>query len=149
MNIQLEWKTPLSLGRSPYDNFDLQKIPNNPGIYIFLRKHGRASEALYVGKTMNLRNRIKQQLNNRRLIDGMRNAANGERLLVFAEPRLRRGQQLDRVLDISETALIRYYLAKNARLINIQGVAIRLHELTSTRDRLRNFLPQVTSILAG
>ena len=40
-----------------YDKEKLKDLPQNPGVYIMKNKHG---EIIYVGKAINLRNRVRQ-----------------------------------------------------------------------------------------
>lgn len=136
----------MGLGRFPY-SIDTTKIPAVAGIYVFLRVHGSSAEALYVGKATNLNSRIKQQLNNLKLMTSIQNATNGERRLVFAECLPKPGQQVPKMLPICEKALIRYYLAQGHSLVNIQGTRLKFHELDSARSDLKEFLPLKTKML--
>jgi hypothetical protein len=69
---------------------DLDKLPRKPGVYIFIRKFGENSRALYIGKANRLRTRIKQQLVALRLMKGIQNAAIGPR--AESSPSLFRSQ---------------------------------------------------------
>lgn len=145
MKLQLDWHHSLKLGKFPYF-VDLKAIPPTPGVYIFLRVYGESAEALYVGKASNLQSRIKQQLNNLKLMTAVQQASNGERRLVFAEFMPKPGQQIGKTLPICEKALIRYYLAQGHGLVNIQGATLKFHEVDSTRQDLKKFLPLRTKL---
>lgn len=113
MEIRVVWQQPLSLrdGSSEgliYACEDPALIPNRPGIYVFARRHGDAVSPLYIGQAENLAKRIPQQLNNVKLMNGMKNAPTGERILLVGELALRSGQRVSRVLEVVENALIEY-----------------------------------------
>ena len=78
MKIKVEWNKPVQLHKAKNSNFiyllDLDKIPNVAGIYIFARKFDKYYEALYVGKSEHLRNRVNRHLNNLKLMKYMENA---------------------------------------------------------------------------
>jgi hypothetical protein len=145
MKLQLNWHRSVKLGKFPYGT-GAAVIPATAGIYVFLRVHGESAEALYVGKATNLKSRIKQQLNNLKLMTAIQKATNGERRLVFAEFTPKPGQKVDKAIPICEKTLIRYYLAQGHGLVNIQGTTLRFHELDSDRSDLKNFLPLKTKI---
>ena len=145
MEIHLEWgrevpiKYDLSLDRYVAE---LETIPDNPGIYIFGRTFSDKVEALYVGKANSLRNRIKQQFNNHTLMTHIENAKNGNRVIIYGVFHGKPGQSAKTCTQIAERALIRYYLAKNHNLANLQGTTINHHVIvsggiTKNRDLLR------------
>lgn len=146
MKLNLRWNKSIEIGKFPY-NVPLENIPKSAGIYIFLRMHGTSMEALYVGKANNLRARIKQQLNNLSLMNGIKSAQNGTRRLVYAEFSPRGGQQKSKAIPICEKTLIRYYLAQGHNLLNIQGSKLQFHELDSVRIDLKKFIPASTKML--
>ena len=73
MQIDLEWATPISLRRlhGIFELPDLDAIPRTPGVYVFARKQGSMLIPVYIGKAEVLRRRLKQQLNNLRLMSGL------------------------------------------------------------------------------
>lgn len=146
MKLNLQWHRSVKLGKFPY-RADIEKVPKTAGIYVFLRLYGSTAEALYVGKANNLRGRIKQQLNNLRLMNGINSAPNGIRRLVYAEFVARPGQQQSKALALCEKTLIRYYLGQGHNLLNVQGAKLKYHELDSTRIELKKFLPAATKML--
>lgn len=146
MNLALKWHKPLTLKADKDGNgiytITLDDIPTEPGIYVFLRTHGSASEALYVGKGKNLRTRIKQHLNNLKLMKGIEKAATGKRLLAFAEFVPKQGQQQAKALRRIETAYIRLYLSDGHQLLNKQGTKIAKDTIASERSDLKKFIPK-------
>ena len=146
MNLTLKWHKPLVLKADKDGNgiyiVPLNDIPTEPGIYIFLRTHGSTSEALYVGKANNLRSRIKQHLNNLKLMKGIENAETGKRFLAFAEFIPKQGQQQTKALCRIETAYIRHYLSDGHQLLNKQGTKMAKDSIASERSYLRKFIPK-------
>lgn len=128
---------------STYDltySVDLEKLPPDPGAYVFGRRWASSFEALYVGKAMNIRKRIHGQLNNLRLMQHVRKAKWGRRIILAGSLQTRPGQKVERCLPILEQALIRYFLSEGHDLVNIQGTLLRQHEIES-RFRPQHTLP--------
>jgi hypothetical protein len=150
MKIEIHWQrklkmVPMRSDEVEYD-FELDPIPDLPGVYIFLRKHGRVPSPLYVGKTTSLRRRMAQYRNLQgdhavQIMEAVRHAENGARWLVFGVFKTKRGQQEDRLLEIVERALIAHYLAQGHVLINTQGTRIPTNEITNIRNDLQKLIP--------
>ena len=147
MDLNLAWHGSLPLTDDSKNNgvyaADLNAIPETPGIYVFLRVHGKTAECLYVGKATKLRTRVKAELNNSKLMQGIKKSATGKRHLFFAEFKARQGQQENRSLLTIKRTLIRYYLARGDQLLNIQGTRLVKDSVTSERPTFKKFLPQV------
>jgi len=146
MELKLKWHKPKRLTDASKDNgiygINLGDIPERTGIYIFYREYGAVREALYVGKASNLKSRIKQQLNNVKLMKGIENASKGYRRIVYAEFIAKRGQQEDKCIALIERALIRYYLALEDNILNKQGTRIRSDIIVSHRSSVKRFIPE-------
>lgn len=143
MKLYLDWFESVLLSRSKVTGsyeLDLEDIPKAAGIYVFARGHGKAIEALYVGKAANLRSRIRQQLNNHRLMSHLGRAKRGVRGVIFAKWRARPGQRSEKCLPLIERSLIRHFVLKGDDLVNKNGVSLRQHMVTS-RSRIRGFVP--------
>ncbi len=125
---------------------DLNQVPEGPGVYIFLRQHSSKCDALYVGQSLTLRNRIRLQLNNLKLMKEIRNSRTGTRLLVVGRFVPKQGQQLKPSLKKIESAFIRHFVAHNDALLNKQGTSIKLATVQSDRKILKNFLPKTVSV---
>ena len=138
MDLELSWQKGLDLKD---DAVDLKSVPTEPGIYVFFRSHGGNQEALYVGKAVNLRVRVKAELNSVSLMTGIKKSQNGKRQLVVGVIKLKQGQQLNRALLTAEKALIRYYLAESHALLNKQGTVIKVHSVKSVRTALKKLIP--------
>ena len=138
MQLHLDWEKELGLKavRSPGFGYSLgnsANIPLEPGVYIFGRRFGNSFEALYVGKAINLDRRIRQQLNNLRLMQHIKNASIGHRILLLGV--LRGNAAVLNKIALSERALITYFLAEGHDIVNVSGTRRRKQEITSTGNR--------------
>lgn len=146
MKISVEWGRPLVLRDGSKQNLiyvvDVGKLPDNPGVYVFARRWGKSIEALYVGKATNIRGRVKVQFNNLRLMQHLKQAKAGKRVLLFGRAITKQGQKIDKVTSLLEQALIRHFLSEGHDLVNIQGVRIRRHEVNSDGHQPKKFIPR-------
>ena len=140
INPHLSWLKPQQLRRDPY-TLDLEAVPRTPGIYIFYRKYGSVFEVFYVGKALNLRSRLKGQLNNHKLMTSIKSAANGTRMLCYGEVKLKPGQKAASAIRAAEKLLIRHFVEEGHELFNIQGVKLGVQTLTNERP------PQITKLI--
>lgn len=109
MNVELNWYEPIELGSSStlkenVKNFDVSLLPEISGVYIFYREYGDYQEALYVGKSENIRTRMKAHFNSIKLIDGLVDTPKGQKKLIFAEVKTR--SDLAKALAQAEKGLI-------------------------------------------
>ncbi|MBE5204350.1 GIY-YIG nuclease family protein [Pectobacterium sp. FL60-S17] len=58
------------------------QIPETYGIYILHRRYAEFGEALYIGKTSNLKRRISQELNAKELIDHIKEVKKVAKLVL-------------------------------------------------------------------
>jgi len=146
MKIHLEWGKPFALRDAAAVNMiydiDLSRIPKRSGVYAFGRTWGGEFEALYVGQATELRGRIKSQLNNLRLMQHLRNAKNGRRVVLAGELRTKPGQNLKSCLDLAERALIRHFLSEAHDLVNKQGTRLSRHEINSSGRYPKKYFPR-------
>ena len=87
MKLHIEWTKPVTLKDASRDNLiykaDIEKLPSVPGIYMFGRRWGPGQfEALYVGKANRIKGRVKGHFNNLRLMQHLKNASNGKRIIL-------------------------------------------------------------------
>lgn len=147
MDLQVQWLDPLSLRDSKlgllYDVVDFHNIPETPGVYVFARSFGDSVSPLYIGKAINLRSRIEQQLNNLRLMRAIAEAEKGNRMLYLAEFQAKGGQSAEKAIAIIESAFIRAAMLEGYDLINIKGTQTTAHTITSSGNREgRSWLPE-------
>jgi hypothetical protein len=136
LKIDLKWDKPIRLKDASKQNQiysvrSLDHISEKTGVYIFARTFGKFTEPLYVGQALRLRKRIENQLNNVRLMMGIKNSQAGKRILLVAHLKLHPGQRKGKVLDIVESALIKHALASGCELLNKQGVKTKVHVIRS------------------
>jgi len=147
MKLQLEWGGPVKLKQVGKNNFgynvDLTKITNHAGVYIFGRRYGSTFEALYVGKSRNLRKRVHGHLNNLKLIEHLRKAKTGRRIVLAARLLTKPGQRLSKSMSLAERGLIRYFLSEGHDLVNQQGTRLRRHQLDSSGKHSKKYFPRV------
>lgn len=145
MELFIEWERPSTLRDASEQNMiydlDLDRLPSDAGIYIFGRRWGDNFEALYVGKAQNVTSRVRGQLNNLRLMQHVRNASTGQRILVAGVIRPKPGQRSERCLKLIERGLIRYFLSEGHDLVNKQGTRLRRHEIASSGPLPRRIVP--------
>jgi len=98
MDLEIEWKKPVPLRKTPKGlyiyNVDLEVLPAVPGIYVFARRWGRSYEALYVGQSKRIRRRVRNHLNNLRLMKYLENAKIGRRFVIVGRAVLRPGHKV-------------------------------------------------------
>lgn len=110
---------------------DLERLPEDAGVYVFGRRFGKKFEALYVGKAKTIRKRVKTQLQNVKLMMHIKGAKNGRRILLAGRFRGAPGQQEAKCLLLIERAMIRYFLSEAHDLVNVQGARLRQHSILS------------------
>jgi hypothetical protein len=137
MKLRIEWLPSIQLEDGRDQNLiyvcDYESIPERPGIYVFGRTFGAAFEALYVGRAgSSLKRRIKQQFNNVKLMQHVRNAKNGDRVLLVGLFASQKGQQTNNCLPVMEHAFIRHYLDADNDLVNVQGTRLKTHAIVSS-----------------
>ncbi len=153
MKLSVEWMRPLALKDAAKQNLIysvmLEKLPVAAGVYVFGRRWGTQFEALYVGKANKIRGRVKGQMNNLRLMQHLKNAKTGKRIVLAGRIITKPGQQLDRCLPLIERALIRYFLSEGHDLVNKQGTRLRRHELSSSGKYPKRFFPSLMYVERG
>jgi hypothetical protein len=146
MILGIEWSRPLQLRDGSRENLiytaTLDKIPEVAGIYIFGRRYAKNFEALYIGQATNIRGRVKGQFNNLKLMQHLKNARNGKRIVLAGHFKAKPGQKLKKCLDLAELAVIRHFLSEGHDLVNKQGVRLRGHEVESTGNHPKRYFPR-------
>jgi hypothetical protein len=148
MKLQIEWGRPIQLKDARKDGMiyglNLGKIKTGTaGVYIFGRRWGPQFEALYVGEASKIRGRIKNHLNDLRLMQYLQRAKAGERLLLVGRIKVKRGQRLNKCLRVAELAMIRHFLSEGHDLANTQGRRIERHEIGSSGQHRKRFFPSL------
>jgi predicted GIY-YIG superfamily endonuclease len=111
---------------------DEKRIPDEPGVYVFARAFGKKFEPIYIGQADNLRSRIADHLKkNVALMKALREAKNGPKVVLLGEIHTKRGQQIQRVLDVVERMLIAEAVDAGYTLVNRQLTKARFHTVVS------------------
>ena len=136
MKLAIEWEDPVLLRSGRREGLiyvvDSEQILRVPGIYVFARRWGDGFEALYVGKSKNVRSRVKGHFNNLRLMRHLEEAKNGRRVVIVGYPVTKPGQRMEKVLTLLERGLIRHFLSEGHDLVNQQGTRLRRHSIESS-----------------
>ena len=148
MKLYIEWNRTLTIKRGKDLDFfvALEKIPELAGIYIFGRKFKNKFEALYVGQGINIRNRVKGQLNTVKLMRHLKYAKSGRRVLIFGTIKTKQAQKIEKCLNLIERGLIRHFLDKGHDLVNLQGRRIPKHEIISTGWQPKKRIPGIINL---
>lgn len=75
---------------------------------------------------------------------GIKNAPSGRRILFVARLYLKRGQQMGKVLDIVESALIKNAISQGHDLLNQQGTKTKVHVIRSKGNNSSRQLAPLT-----
>ena len=139
MIISVTWNAPIPLpgeARDLCDSFDFDVLPDEAGVYLFGRRFRGKLSVVYVGKAGVLRTRIRQQLNNNRLMRALDDAPNGERVLVYGTFNSKRGARIAQWLTTVEEALIAHFTEQEHELINKVGTRLEFDEIEFDGSRI-------------
>jgi hypothetical protein len=140
LDIEAEWSRPMPLVNGSksnmiYDLPDKSKLPPVPGAYLFARIHGAKIVPIYIGETENLSTRLDQHLNDVSMMMGLKNAPTGARVFMYCKVTTKKGQQLSKVLNVLQKALIEHALSEGHELLNTQLTKTRVNEITFKGNR--------------
>lgn len=137
---EVTWHTPLELRESRDTRYiyecDLEALNVWPGLYIFARTHGESIEPIYIGETENLRRRIEQHLASVPLMNGLKYARTGRRVLMVGELETRRGLRVKPTLQKIEQVLVREALNQGHELLNDRGTRYVTDDIVLRGNRL-------------
>jgi hypothetical protein len=139
LNIDAVWSKPVELSEADsgagYVCPELTLFPEEPGVYVFGRRFGDSVTPIYIGKALNLRQRMGQQFDSVKLMSRLKEAANGSRFLIYCVPKLKRGQKTRKVIKVMEDALIAHALAEGYELRQKQGTLRPNHAISFSGNR--------------
>ncbi|WP_100160408.1 GIY-YIG nuclease family protein [Proteus columbae] len=138
--INLHWSECIDLSNIDFSKHHevINEVPEAYGIYIFWRQYGDKHECLYIGKSTNLRTRIKTQLNARGLIEHVKGAKRGKKFLSYAELAMHPNCNFDDYLDKVETFFISEALSQGHDLYNQQKTKFYANPIVSHGDDYPN-----------
>ena len=151
MNVELDWHEPIELGSSStlkenVKNFDLSLLPEISGVYIFYREYGDYQEALYVGKSENIRTRMKAHFNSIKLIDGLVETPKGKKKLIFAEVKTR--SDLAKALAQAEKGLINQLDDEQHPLLNRKLMKDQ-YDYVVSKGNILSFIDQEIAVFSS
>jgi len=143
MNIKISWDR-IELRKTKSDEFEIDGLKNYegvPGVYIFCREYNGILNPVYVGKGKDIARRLcrNQQMNNHKLLKGIEQSGNGEKVLYIGKLSCK-GDVIDKCLRVTEKALIEYAIELGYALLNINGVKEKSHTISFTGDiKIKSF----------
>lgn len=135
MNIDIKWHKPVKLKDGSKDAMIL-KIDNLDewngctGVYMFCRKYAKSISPLYIGKAEDIGRRIKSHLNSIKMMKGIQNSQNGNKVLLVGELIAKPGQDKKKCIAIAEKTLIEHALSEGYDLLNVQGTKTPVHGIS-------------------
>ena len=135
MNIEIKWHKPIKLKDGSKDDLilkidNLDKLNGYTGVYMFCRKYAKSISPLYIGKAEDVGRRIKTHLNSIKMMKGIQNSQNGDKVLIVGELIGKPGQDKKKCIAIVEKALIEHALSEGYDLLNVQGTKTPVHGIS-------------------
>jgi hypothetical protein len=141
LNFNAAWAQPIDLIDGSHEGLtyavaDWTRLPEEPGAYVFARIHGDKVKPLYIGETANIRTRIDQHLkSNVRLMNGIKKAPNGKRILMYCTIKTNSNKRRDTMLAVLQRGLIEHALSEGYELLNIQLTKMPVHSIAFSGNR--------------
>jgi hypothetical protein len=141
MKIVIDWQKPVQITRHKRLLFDRNDVPasieEEPGVYFFSRVHGDSVEPFYIGRSNNIRARLRVHLGSAKIrevlreVEEIKTVKKGTRCFNFGYLKPSKGSRdIDRVLAFTERYLIRKALANGLALINEHGTKFKTHDIS-------------------
>lgn len=136
LNVKAKWYKPVALidGASEGLIYKLENpsaVPEDPGVYVFARSHGKSVTPIYIGRSVNVLKRVQEQLEKVKLMNSIKKSPNGKRIVLFCTVKPKPGQNAVTLTKVVERALIAHALAAGVDLVNIQGTRKKRHRITN------------------
>jgi hypothetical protein len=146
MKIAIDWQEPEQITQHKRLLFDRNNIPDSieerPGVYFFSRVHGNTIDPFYIGRSNNIRARLRVHLGSAKIrdilreVEEMKTVKKGVRFFSFGYLTPSKGSRdLDKVLALAERYLIRKALADGYVLINDHGTKFKTHDISFTGSK--------------
>jgi hypothetical protein len=143
MRIIIDWQEPIAVTRHKHLLFSKNEIPasveERSGIYFFSRVHGNTIEPFYIGRSINVRKRLRDHLGSAKItevlreVEEIKTVRKGARWFSFGYLMPSKGSRdVDKVLALAERYLIRQALADGHTLINDHGTKFKTHDISFT-----------------
>lgn len=136
MMFEIKWENPIELKRVQRQRrytWDRSKILMTPGVYIFGWIDDKKFQAIYIGRTIQMKQRLNAHHHGDALMDRLIALPNDPKVLfigyVFPEGKTEEVRR--KALAIIQKALVRYYVAKDHNLHNVYGESVKKHLIMS------------------
>lgn len=139
MKIEAKWCRPITLNDGEPSgliySLDIETIPTEPGVYVFARGYDKKIAPIYIGETINLRNRISTHLKSVPLMKSIENSPNGSRILIYCTVATSSRLKAKSQVKIIEKALIYHLQAEGYELFNKKGTKLPTHVIQFSGNR--------------
>src|SRR6266446_2100099 len=136
MAIKIQWHQPIPLKDGSaedliymVDEDEIKVWDGFPGVYMFCWKYGESVIPMYIGRSMNIYNRIWEHLETTTLMKRIENGPRGATMLIIGEYISQPRQSPERTIAIVEKALIAHALTEGYALLNTAGTRTPTHEV--------------------
>lgn len=139
MKIEAMWAQPISLVKDKTQTLiytlDLSLLPDEPGVYVFGRRHGDTIVPIYIGETASLRKRVESHLKSVPLMNAIANAATGARFLIYCTVKTASAEKAKKQVGIMERALILHAQGEGHQLVNKKGTKLPTDTISFSGNR--------------
>ena len=141
MNLEIKWHHPITLEDGDdhnliYSSQEIEEWEGCPAIYMFCRIYGGALVPLYIGRSINVGQRIQQHFNTTKMMRAIQKSPKGEKVLVVGEFIPKSGQNIDSSLKLLEKVLIEHALSEGYELINKSGTKTPVHTISYSGNQV-------------
>jgi hypothetical protein len=139
MEINAEWSEPIALKKDVRGGLiytlNLEDLPEDPGAYVFGRRHGRTVVPIYIGETLSVQGRIRNHLNSVLLMKAIEKAPNGSRFLIYCTVKAGTKDKAKKHVKILEKALLLHAQSEGHELFNKKGTKLPTDTISFTGNR--------------
>jgi hypothetical protein len=135
MVINATWSKPKKLENGKKHNLiyfvNSDKIPEVPRCYKFYTNFGGSISIHYIGRGNNLKSRVETQLNNARLMIGIKNSMIGKKYIMYCTIEGGNKTQIDKSVSL-EKQMIKFATLEGHELINKIGTKLKFDTVNFT-----------------
>lgn len=139
MQIEATWSQPIALKKGLPGGLiyvlKLEDLPEEPGVYVFGRKHGESVVPIYIGETLSIRGRVKDHLNSLALMRAIENAPNGGRFFIYCTVKAGSKEKAKKHVKVLEKALLVHAQSEGHELFNKKGTKLPTDTISFTGNR--------------
>jgi len=139
MKIEAAWSQPIYLEKDRSGaliyTLDLAQLPDEPGVYIFGRKHGVTVAPIYIGESISIRGRIKNHLESVPLMRAIEGAQTGKRFLLYCTVKAGTLEKAKKHIKVIERALILHAQGEGHEIRNKKGAKLPTDTISFSGNR--------------